>query len=44
MDSFLNLYPKLSVDGYVIIDDYGAVDACRKAVDDFRASYQIATP
>jgi O-methyltransferase len=30
------LYPKLSVDGYVIVDDYGAVEGCRQAVDDFR--------
>jgi O-methyltransferase len=44
MDSLLNLYPKLSVDGYVIIDDYGGINACRKAVDDFRASRQIETP
>jgi hypothetical protein len=44
LDSLLNLYPKLSVGGYVIIDDYGAVDACRKAVDDFRANKQVDTP
>ena len=44
MDSLLNLYPRLSVGGYIIIDDYGAVDACRKAVSDFRASHQIDTP
>lgn len=29
------LYPKLSVGGYVIIDDYG-LGGCRAAVDDFR--------
>jgi O-methyltransferase len=44
MDSLLNLYPKLSVGGYVIIDDYGQIDACRKATDDFRARQQIETP
>jgi O-methyltransferase len=44
MDSLLNLYPKLSVGGYVIVDDYGACDPCRKAVDDFRAGEKIDTP
>lgn len=43
MDSLLNLYWRLSVDGYVIIDDYG-IARCRQAVDDFRASNQIETP
>jgi O-methyltransferase len=36
------LYPKLSPGGYVIIDDYGDVAGCRKAVDDFRAENAIA--
>lgn len=36
MDAFLNLYPKLSEGGYVIVDDYGATPACRAAVEDFR--------
>ena len=31
------LYPRLSPGGYVIIDDYGAVPGCRRAVDDFRS-------
>jgi O-methyltransferase len=44
MDALQNLYPKLSEGGYVIIDDYGAIDACRRAVDDFRASNRIAPP
>jgi len=44
MDTLQNLYPKLSVGGFVIIDDYGAVEACRKAVEDFRASNKIETP
>jgi len=44
MDSLSNLYSKLSVGGYVIIDDYGEIPACRKAVEDFRASHQIETP
>jgi O-methyltransferase len=36
------LYPKVSIGGYVIIDDYGAVRGCRKAVDDFRNEHAIA--
>jgi O-methyltransferase len=36
MDGLNNLYSKLSVGGFVIVDDYGAVPACREAVHDFR--------
>lgn len=31
-----SLYPKLAPGGYIIVDDYGAVDGCRQAVDDYR--------
>ena len=41
MDALRYLYPKLSVGGYVIIDDYGGVPACRAAVEDFRAKNGI---
>lgn len=41
MDALSNLYPKLSAGGFVIVDDYGAVGACRKATDDFRATQRI---
>ncbi|TVP65612.1 MAG: macrocin O-methyltransferase [Nodularia sp. (in: Bacteria)] len=41
MDVLSNLYPKLSVGGYVIIDDYGKIDACRQAVDDYRQAHGI---
>jgi O-methyltransferase len=44
MDSLQSLYPRLSTGGYVIIDDYDGIDACRKAVDDFRAEKRIETP
>jgi len=44
MDTLNPLYPKVSPGGFVIIDDYGAVDACRKAVDDFRAARDIRAP
>ncbi len=45
-DALTNLYDKLSVGGYAIIDDY-AEDAwthCRKAVDDFRQHRNIQEP
>ncbi len=40
-DALVNLYPKLSIGGYVIIDDYGAVPACAQAVHDYRSMYAI---
>lgn len=42
MDALTHLYPKLSIGGYAIIDDYGAIKACRQAVDDFRRMQGIA--
>jgi O-methyltransferase len=36
-----SLYPKLSVGGYVIVDDYGAARGCRRAVQHFRSEYGI---
>jgi O-methyltransferase len=41
MDGLVNLYHKLSVDGYIIIDDWGAIPACKQAVMDFRAMNNI---
>ena len=35
------LYPKLSSGGYVIVDDYGALAACRLAVGDYRTEFGI---
>ena len=35
MDALTALYPKLSVGGYIIIDDFGSVNACRQAVTDY---------
>ena len=43
MDSLTSLYPKLSSGGFAIIDDY-AIEACRKAVTDFRESNKINDP
>ncbi|MEX2586624.1 MAG: TylF/MycF/NovP-related O-methyltransferase [Actinomycetota bacterium] len=39
-----SLYPKLSVGGYVIVDDYSALAACKDAVDEFRAREGIDDP
>lgn len=44
MDALTALYPRVSVGGCVIVDDYGAMESCRKAVDDFRADHGIAEP
>lgn len=38
------LYPKLSVGGFAIIDDYGAVPACKAAVEDYRSEHGITEP
>jgi O-methyltransferase len=35
------LYPKLSVGGFCIVDDYGKVDRCRDAVTDYRREHDI---
>ena len=43
MDALTNLYPKLSVGGYVIIDDY-ALASCQSAVEDFRKKHGISEP
>ncbi|MCU1447876.1 MAG: putative O-methyltransferase [Acidimicrobiales bacterium] len=36
------LYPKLSVGGFAIIDDYGGLESCRQAVEDYRAAHAIS--
>lgn len=36
------LYPRLSLGGFCIIDDYLAVKACEQAVTDYRARYGIS--
>jgi O-methyltransferase len=36
------LYPRLSIGGFCIIDDYHAIDACRKAVTDYRQQREIS--
>lgn len=38
------LYDKVSPGGYIIVDDYGAVQGCRSAVHDFRKERNINDP
>jgi O-methyltransferase len=44
MDGLEALYPNLSPGGYLIVDDYLAIDVCRQAVDDYRAKHGIDDP
>jgi len=39
--SLESLHPGLSAGGYVIVDDYLALDQCREAVDEFRRDHGI---
>jgi O-methyltransferase len=41
MDGLTNLYHKLSVGGFIIVDDWGAVPGCQRAVIEFREKYRI---
>jgi O-methyltransferase len=41
-DALTALYDKVSAGGFVIIDDYGCIEACRRAVHDFRDARGIA--
>lgn len=41
MVALQSLYPRVSIGGYVIIDDYGLIPMCKQAVDDFRAEHNI---
>lgn len=40
MDALANLYPKLSIGGFVIVDDY-YLDGCKQAVHDYRQKHEI---
>ncbi len=42
MDALVNLYPKLSIGGFLIVDDYSCIPACAKAVQDYRAREGIS--
>ena len=43
-DALSVLYPKVSKGGFVIVDDYGWHDNCRRAVDEFRVQNEIREP
>ena len=38
------LYDKVSPGGFVIVDDYGVLEPCRAAVEDFRSERGVADP
>ncbi|HEU5469265.1 MAG TPA: TylF/MycF/NovP-related O-methyltransferase [Actinophytocola sp.] len=44
MEALTFLYGKLSAGGFCVIDDYYALDSCRSAVTDFRASHGVTDP
>lgn len=44
MDALDALYRRLTPGGFLIVDDYGAVEGCRKAVDEFRTRHAIGEP
>ena len=35
------LYPKLSKGGFIIVDDYGSIKACKQAITDYREEHGI---
>lgn len=41
LDALKNLYPKLSKGGFLIIDDFDDIDACKQAVLDYRKDNKI---
>ena len=41
MEALVALYPKLMPGGYIIIDDYGAIEPCKRAVHDYRNQHGI---
>jgi O-methyltransferase len=38
------LYTRLAVGGYLVVDDYGALPECRRAVDEFRQRHGLTEP
>ncbi|MGI8716405.1 MAG: TylF/MycF family methyltransferase [Lapillicoccus sp.] len=41
MEALTGLYPRLSVGGFLIVDDYGTVPSCKEAVHDYRSAQGI---
>jgi O-methyltransferase len=44
MDVLEPMYDKVEPGGFIIIDDYGAIPACKEAVHDFRNEHGINDP
>ena len=44
MDGLVHLYDKVRPGGFIIVDDFGAVAACRQAVLEFRADRKMEDP
>jgi O-methyltransferase/8-demethyl-8-(2,3-dimethoxy-alpha-L-rhamnosyl)tetracenomycin-C 4'-O-methyltransferase len=44
MDGLLNLYDKVTPGGFVIVDDFGALQGCQQAIMEFRGARQIEDP
>jgi macrocin-O-methyltransferase TylF-like protien/glycosyl transferase family 2 len=44
MDTLQSLYDRVAKGGFVIVDDYGALPQCQRAVVDFRAARGITAP
>jgi len=44
MDAIVPLYDKVSPGGFILVDDYGDFEPCRRAIDEFRAARGIRDP
>ena len=44
MDTLNALYPKVSSGGFVVVDDYGNIAACRQAIAEYRETHGITEP
>lgn len=44
MDVLAHAYDKVSPGGFIIVDDYGVIPQCARAVEDFRRARGITTP
>jgi O-methyltransferase len=44
MDALNALYDKVAEGGFVIVDDYGVLPQCKRAVTEFRAAREITDP
>lgn len=44
MDALRTMYPLLSPGGYCLVDDYGSVPHCRRAIHEYRDEHGITAP